>query len=47
MIAGWAMIVSLAESQQHFWEELIGDAALGGQSIAPLAKPSPPNAPDL
>jgi hypothetical protein len=33
MIADWALIVSLTESQQHFWEELIGHAVLGGQSI--------------
>ena len=30
----WAMLVSLTESRQHFWEELIGHDALSSQLIA-------------
>jgi hypothetical protein len=32
------MSVSLTESPQHFWEELIGHDALSGQLIKPLGE---------
>jgi hypothetical protein len=32
MVGEWAIIATLAELQQDFWEELIGHNALSGQS---------------